>query len=83
MIQTISPVTAEPDERAQEQPEPGDRAARQPVIGSGAVKPTISQISSAIADDRQDAGRDKPLVERPHDPVVGAELDEDRCRSPR
>ena len=81
MIQTISPVTAKPDERAQEQPEPGDRAAaRHAVIGSGAVEPDHQTDQQRDADDRQHAGRDKALVERPHDAVVGAELDEDRCR---
>ena len=46
------------------------------VSGSGVVKPTNQAMMMAIADDGQRAGHDQALVERLHDAVVRAELDE-------
>ena len=51
--------------------------ATPPAVRSGVPKPISQWVTTGDADQRQDAGGDQALVERAHDRLAGAELDEE------
>ena len=74
VIQTMRPVTARPTIAAINSRMP---VTESPLVSAQRIKPDKPVDDQRDRNHRQEAGRDEPLIERPHNAVVGAEPDKE------